>query len=359
MTATITKIALPSLSEDEAQASKALGHSFAPIPLSVGTARMLARIESGGPAAQNDPWVLFTLDGADAALQLPMPMIARLIGLPVENGLGTDVALLLEDALADWLDAAETTGLPTVRLNSVAMFMPALPLRRTLGLRGASTAGEFVQHNAQLGLSYAAATRLAGHLAGQIEPRELSDDLPVIGAIRLQGPKITSQQLSGLKIGDGISLPPAISEDVAPSFQLHLGQKTALLTPHAGGYRMVTGLFAQSQGQRFMDQQDKTPATPLTPATADDAPANPAADLATGPEQDHAETDDLPMQLSFRVDEATLSLGALGTLGPGALIPVSGKADTTLDILANGQKIGEGELVAIGDDRAIRVLKLG
>lgn len=335
MTVTIKRIALRALSADEAEAHRALGRNIAPFALAVGKARMLAGL--GGPvdAAATDPWLRLTLDGAEAAVQVPLPLIARLVDLSVEGGQGEDIALLLEDALADWLDAAEAAGLPTVRLATVAPGDPALAVRCSLGLRGQTEGGQFLQYRAPLCLSEAAARRLAARLASKVEPRQLHADLPVIAQIRLAGPLISPGALARLRPGDGIRLPLAAGAH-AP-FTLHLGDTSAPVTPENGGYRLASALRPHPKEDSAMDRPAETS----------------QGDTRPGPD-----TDALPIRLSFRVGDAAISLGELGTLGPGALIPVPGGPDATVEILANGRRIGTGELVSLGEARAVRVIGL-
>lgn len=332
MTTTIRRIALRALSTDEAEAHRALGRNHAPFGLAVGKARMLAGLAGAVEAAATDPWLILTLDGADAAVQLPLPLIARLIDLPVENGRGEDIALLLEDALADWLDASESAGLPTVRLVTLAPGDPGLALRCALALRGQTEGGQFLQYRAPLCLSAEAARRLATRLDPRVEPRQLPNDLPLSAEIRVWGPSVAVEALARLRPGDGIRLPLASS---AP-FALHLGDTSAPAMADNCGYRLAGPLRPHPKEGSTMDR----------PADAATAPA-PAIGL-----------DALPVRLSFRVGEAAMTLGEFGTLGPGALIPVAGGPDATVEILANGRRIGTGELVSLGEARAVRVIGL-
>jgi type III secretion protein Q len=306
---------------------------------------MLAGIAGAESTSSGDPWLLLTLDGSRAALQLPEPLIARLIGGPCDTRAGSDLALLLEDALADWLDAAEAAGLPTLRFTSVSLTRPALPVARTLALRGQSEAGQFVQYRAALRLSAPAARRLAAQMEDRVEPRELPSGLPISARIRMKGPAIAAQHLAELRRGDGIRLPLGAGADPLSPFTLHIGAAVATLTPEAGGYRLATPLRFQPQGGPRMDQPTET--TTAQPAETPTAKPNTSPDM-----------DALPIELAFQVGETQLSLGELGTLGAGALIPVPGGPDTTVEILANGQRIGTGELVAVGDARAVRVISL-
>lgn len=355
MTETAQTIALPTLEPDVAKAQNALGKNFAPFALSKGNAKLLAGIAGSASPAKHDPWLKLTLDGAEAAVQMPSSLMEHLTKLPVDNGFGNDVALLLEDAIADWLDAAEAAGLPTIRFVNVLPARPGYPVLRMLTLRGQSESGQFIQHNLPVCLSLGAAQRAARQLSNRIEPRNLPQSLPIQAHILVQGPRVTPTQLAGLRPGDGLRLPVSLGPNTPTPFTLKVGENVAQLTPGPSGFQLATALQPQPQGGSDMDQPADTSAPDTT---AEEAPEK----AETAPETEESstapDTETLPIQLSFKAADTSIRLGELGTLGAGALIPIEGGPDTALDILANGRKIGSGELVAIGDTRAVRVLTL-
>ena len=74
------------------------------------------------------------------------------------------------------------------------------------------------------------------------------------------------------------------------------------------------------------------------------------------PPQD-AELNDLPVRLVFEAGRVEVLLGELGQVGPGHVFALPGEAGL-VDILANGRRIGQGELVQVGDGTGVRVLRL-
>lgn len=353
MTDSFTPIQLPQISPDEARAEQALSSRFTPFALSVGKARLLAELGGMIPPAAADLWLVFTLDGADAAVQVPDTLMARCLGQAVEQGEPSDIALLLEDALADWLDAAEAMELPTMRFRTIARMRPGLPISRSLILRGQTEDGQFLQYRLPLALGTASARRLGARLADQVEPRKPPPGLMVAGQIFLTGPEIRASDLARLVPGDGLKVPMA-PDPIAP-FTLKIGTLAAAVLPDSGGYRLTSGLRAVQEGDPFvtpiLDTDTDTNAAGDAPEQTDEAPVSETE--STGPN-----VSDLPLQISFRIGEAALSIGEIETMASGALIPVPGGPDATLEILANGRKIGLGELVAIGETRAVRVLAL-
>jgi type III secretion protein Q len=53
-----------------------------------------------------------------------------------------------------------------------------------------------------------------------------------------------------------------------------------------------------------------------------------------------------------------LSLAEIRQLAPGAIVPISRPLEDSVDILANGRRIGRGSLVQIGDSLGIRITRL-
>ena len=65
------------------------------------------------------------------------------------------------------------------------------------------------------------------------------------------------------------------------------------------------------------------------------------------------------MRLTFELGRIEVALDELRAMGPGHVLalprdPGAGQ----LDILANGRRVGQGEIVAVGDALGIRVLNL-
>ncbi|HEV2638267.1 MAG TPA: type III secretion system cytoplasmic ring protein SctQ [Actinocrinis sp.] len=68
--------------------------------------------------------------------------------------------------------------------------------------------------------------------------------------------------------------------------------------------------------------------------------------------------DDLPIRLVFEAGRIEIPFAELGELGPGQVLLLPGEPAAPIDILANGRRIGAGELVRIGERIGIRVTSL-
>jgi type III secretion protein Q len=64
------------------------------------------------------------------------------------------------------------------------------------------------------------------------------------------------------------------------------------------------------------------------------------------------------VKLLFELGRMELSLAEIRQLAPGALVPLQRPLEDSVDILANGRRIGRGNLVQIGDSLGIRITRL-
>jgi type III secretion protein Q len=70
------------------------------------------------------------------------------------------------------------------------------------------------------------------------------------------------------------------------------------------------------------------------------------------------DVDDIPVKLLFELGRIELSFAEIRQLAPGALIPMLRPLEDSVDILANGRRIGRGNLVQIGDCMGVRITRL-
>lgn len=71
-----------------------------------------------------------------------------------------------------------------------------------------------------------------------------------------------------------------------------------------------------------------------------------------------ADLDEIPVKLLFELGRIELSLAEIRQLAPGALVPMSRPLEDSVEIFANGRRIGRGNLVQIGDSLGIRITRL-
>jgi type III secretion protein Q len=70
------------------------------------------------------------------------------------------------------------------------------------------------------------------------------------------------------------------------------------------------------------------------------------------------DVNDIPVKLLFELGRIELPLAEIRQLAPGAIIPMSRPLEDSVDIFANGRRIGRGNLVQIGDSLGIRITRL-
>lgn len=66
----------------------------------------------------------------------------------------------------------------------------------------------------------------------------------------------------------------------------------------------------------------------------------------------------LPVTLVFEAGRAAMPLGEIKRLAPGSIVPLPDRTDQTVDIVANGKRVGQGELVRIGEGLGVRILRI-
>lgn len=68
--------------------------------------------------------------------------------------------------------------------------------------------------------------------------------------------------------------------------------------------------------------------------------------------------DDLSVALAFEIGRTAMPLGEVRQLAPGAIVSLADVAEATVDILANGRRVGRGEIVRIGQSLGVRIVRM-
>ncbi|RWB60726.1 MAG: YscQ/HrcQ family type III secretion apparatus protein [Mesorhizobium sp.] len=68
--------------------------------------------------------------------------------------------------------------------------------------------------------------------------------------------------------------------------------------------------------------------------------------------------DELPVALAFEVGRTVMPVGEVRQLAPGAIIPIADVTKPAVDILANGKRVGRGEIVRIGEGLGVRIERM-
>lgn len=112
--------------------------------------------------------------------------------------------------------------------------------------------------------------------------------------------------------------------------------------------------FATLQGARA------TLTTGLMPVAGDMHRIWTAADLTTMNDdpKGHTELDDIEVTLLFEIGRLVMPLGELRALAPGHVFDLGRDPRGAVEILTGGKRIGQGEVVQVGDAVGVRVLRI-
>ncbi|KUM28947.1 hypothetical protein AU467_01475 [Mesorhizobium loti] len=68
--------------------------------------------------------------------------------------------------------------------------------------------------------------------------------------------------------------------------------------------------------------------------------------------------DELPVALAFEIGRTAMPVGEVRQLAPGAIVPLADVTKPAVDILANGKRVGRGEIVRIGESLGVRIERM-
>jgi type III secretion protein Q len=153
------------------------------------------------------------------------------------------------------------------------------------------------------------------------------------GAVR-----ITLAELEDLAAGDVVVIDDTPGESV--SAVVELGGVLAAPVEFAGaGVRLLDRLrrIAGSRWEWMMSSGQMRP---------------------IGEQPEDLDVSDLSVTLVFEAGRATLFVEQVRKLAPGAVLPLPDAAADSIDIISGGKRIGQGEIVRIGESLGIRVRRI-
>lgn len=271
--------------------------------------------------------VLCAAEDARLAIRLPDDIMRRLTPEAVADLPLAALPEALAEALADLALAPLLAALTPFFgvAPSVAGVGPSPAAWRALGLSaGSGPAG------GALSLSPEAEQRITAALTAA-EP--CIDDgwaaaVPVALSAVLRGPRLDMATLRGLAPGAVVLAAPGATLDAA---QLRAG---------ARGRRV--GVAAVDGGKLAIVAWNGAPMTEEEPP---------------GQPQD-SPLDAIEMQVDFLLGRRTMPFADLRALAPGVVLPLDGDAEDPVALVVEGQTIGHGDLVRIGDRLGVRIRRL-
>jgi type III secretion protein Q len=279
----------------------------------------------------------FTIGGDPCAVSLPVEVIdtaLQAIDGPSRTTLAEfDLLLLIEFACADMLDAIEETlGLPVILTH--ASFDGRAP--DSIGLLCRGTLGER-SFSAGLFLPEPHETRLADHVQA-LDPAPAAG-VPIRAAFRVGATLVSTRSLASLRPRDVVIVEHAMPDGcVAAVF----------------GERRLTSCRFEGSGATVVDT--------LHPIRGDLHHHWTAVDMTTQEsvetDADDSSLDDLQIKLLFEVGQLELPLGELRTIAPGYVFNLGRDPLHAVEIHAGSRRIGQGEIVRIGDALGVRIKRL-
>lgn len=289
------------------------------------------------PLPGSEPLCHFGLgsDRIRPVLSLPQSLAERLVG-SVQDDLGLPDeplrSLMVELALADLLDALDSKiSIPT-RLE------PADAPRRNFDRLVVDVRWDDWQGRACLSLPRAADGALAALsdvLRALPEAPAALNELPLALRFEIGTSRLPMALLASLRPGDVVLVQtyyPASGEILVTA-----GRIAARATLAA---RMVTLLGAFSALPPMETSMNQT-----------------GADHASSASND-ATLDQLEISLTFELGRQAIDLRTLRSMAPGRVFDLGRDPEGSVDILANGKRIGTGEIVRVGDTIGVRATRL-
>lgn len=290
-------------------------------------------VQWSGAGHSTETWIEVALTLGDAPLKLSLPAEAlELLGLTSMDLTGLPGAMLLELALLGLIEPVEQlAGLP-LRVGDNAAALDAQPLVVSLNMQVQLAQGAPLR--VALQLSAVAATLLADLLEQHATPAAHS--LP---ALHLPFSVETGE--AGLSIAELRSLNPGdvVMLDDWPHRQARLVLQGRCLHARAELDGNTLKLLEQPIALNFPKEH----------------PMTGSAESATSQSLDSL-LDDLPLKLVCQVGSVELSLAQLRELGTGSLVQLTPQLHEGVDLMVNGRRVGQGQLVRIGDGLGVRLL---
>ena len=287
----------------------------------------------------------WSLGGVAGDLMLPEWIATRLLRAvePDPRGEidGTTAALLLEMALAEPLGRLEAACGEPVELLEYGRpaASPASPAcsDALLGIDGLFDGEPFASAVRAPKEVVAALERLAASLpasAGPIEP-------PIAVAVRLGLARLGAMLLRSLEIGDAVVL-----EQPSPGGVIVVAGENLAAPGRLDGSRVVLEARPQRASATGMEVWVMNENTGRGVSGAE------------GVMPLDASLQDMQITLVFELARQAASLRDVQSLAPGHIIELGPLAEQRISVLANGARIGEGEIVRVGDATAVRLTRL-
>lgn len=281
----------------------------------------------------------FTMGNAKGALRVPRSLVERwLVQADPDVDLARlapeHAALLLEFFLGSelaWLEERLECRIAVTAVEDPDASSGAAPLAFRL-------IGKQEENVCILRLDHAGHAAQLGRLLGSSERKAAGFplDLPVPANLWRGAVTVSAGDLGGLQPGDVVLLD-------------EIGNQAASALIVIGG-RLVAPVEFTGPGARLIARP-----VPVAGSKWEWIMNNATDSVQTVEDSD---LDGLPVTLVFELGRTALPLGEVKQLAPGAIVPLPEVAKETVDVIANGKRVGRGEIVRIGESLGVRVIRM-
>ncbi len=168
--------------------------------------------------------------------------------------------------------------------------------------------------------------------------------LPATVSLQFGIPPLTPGDLDGLSPGAVFVVGRSGRR---PAFQARACGQAWPVVPSAGGWRV------EGPAQPVSTTQESNPMSENQPPPGEGEAQEPAS----APADPEAGTRKLPVDVCFEIGRLQMPVGKLAELQAGYVFPVPAQLEgANVTIRANGEAVGQGELVSVGDTLGVRLL---
>ncbi|RWB97832.1 MAG: YscQ/HrcQ family type III secretion apparatus protein [Mesorhizobium sp.] len=332
-------LALESVAAGEVEALNAFyrRRAAAQITIAGKTMALAAVWPAPNPVDQPICTIAFTLGDMAGKLRLPLSVVERGLAkadelIDVKRLAPAHAALLLESEFEkdlEWIESklGETIAIASIEQDSV-LDQTAL----AFVLAGKDETIGCALHTDSVGLAVRAGRFLDA--IGKARP-PVPAEFPLPVCLWRNALTISHGDLQSLQPGDVV-----LFDDEEEEAALVIAERLygpAVLTASGPQLLAAPTAIAGSKWEWTMNQD--------TPPHADQA-------------LEEATLDELPVTLAFELGRTAMPLGEVRQLAPGAIVPLANVTKETVDIIANGKRVGRGEIVRIGESLGVRIARM-
>lgn len=283
--------------------------------------------------------IIFNMGDAKGTLHVPRSLVERwLVQADPDVDLARlapeHAALLLEFFLGSelaWLEEKLECGIAVTAIENLDAASGAAPLAFRL-------TGKQEDIICTLRLEHAGHAAQLGRLLDKSEKRAAGFplDLPVPASLWRGAVMVGAGDLQSLRPGDVVLLDEI--ENQAASALIVIGDRLVAPVEFTGpGARLIARPVpvAGSKWEWIMNNATDSVQT-----------------------LEDSDLDGLPVTLVFELGRTALPLGDVKQLAPGAIVPLPEVTKETVDVIANGKRVGRGEIVRIGESLGVRVIRM-